>query len=165
MKIFQYTLAFGGNVGDVKSEIIRAYDALAKISVKPLCVSGFYLTEPHGPEGQTDYLNSVAGLESTLAPEKLLHYCKGLELLAGRRKSVHWGAREIDIDLLTCSEYNQTGGRLKVPHPYLTDRQFVLFPLWELLEEDFVKGFSQNPQEMLHLCIAKHGLEKISRII
>jgi 7,8-dihydro-6-hydroxymethylpterin-pyrophosphokinase len=66
---------------------------------------------------------------------------------------------------LTCSEYNQTGGRLKVPHPYLTDRQFVLFPLWELLEEDFVKGFSQNPQEMLHLCIAKHGLEKISRII
>ena len=66
---------------------------------------------------------------------------------------------------MTCSEYNQTSGRLKIPHPYLPDRQFVLFPLWELLEEDNVKGFSQNPQEMLHLCIAKHGLEKISRII
>jgi len=97
--------------------------------------SSVYETAPVGVLDQPKFLNLVLGIETTLAPERLLEVLRTLEAAAGRRREheVRWGPRPLDLDLLLYEGETRTGPELILPHPRMWERAFVLVPLRELL--------------------------------
>jgi 2-amino-4-hydroxy-6-hydroxymethyldihydropteridine diphosphokinase len=97
-------------------------------------VSSFYETEPVGEIlDQPDFLNAVARISTELEPEALLDVCKAIEVEHGRAfGGPRHGPRPIDLDLLLLGDVELETERLKLPHPEVTSRRFVLVPLLEL---------------------------------
>ncbi|MBS0263289.1 MAG: 2-amino-4-hydroxy-6-hydroxymethyldihydropteridine diphosphokinase [Planctomycetes bacterium] len=139
----QSYLALGGNAGDVA----RAFEqALDQIGGTPGCTvtsrSSNYDTTPVGARAGDRYLNATAGVETTLEPLPLLDLLQTIEAAAGRVRTIHWGPRPLDLDLVFFgSEIVQTP-RLSVPHPAAWYRRFVLDPLTEIAPQ-FVHPLKQ----------------------
>lgn len=130
-------LGLGGNLGDPLAAFRRtrqklsAHPAIAECRSSPL-----YQTPPvGGPPGQPDYLNAVLMLKTRLTAAELLSCCFALEKAEGRQRTERWGARTLDIDLLLFGAERISQHDLEVPHPRLTERQFVLLPLLALAPE------------------------------
>jgi len=87
---------------------------------------------PMSPANQPDYINAVAALETSLAADDLLSALQGLELLHHRVRKERWGPRSLDLDLLLYGDECIVSEHLTVPHPGLTERVFVLLPLFEI---------------------------------
>ena len=135
-------LAFGANVGDAKENIKEAYAALALIpGVRVLKTSSFYVTKPWGVTDQPDFVNSAALVETDYSPEALLGICLGIEAGMGRVRTVKNGPRRIDVDLLLYEGETRDTRELKLPHPRMHERPFVLQPLSELTDTGVVLGF------------------------
>jgi len=81
---------------------------------------------------QPDFINAVVCGYTTLAPEALLDYCQALERAHGRERSIHWGPRTLDIDILYYGERRIDSARLQIPHPEALHRGFVMIPLLTL---------------------------------
>ena len=141
------TLAFislGSNLGDRKAQLESALAALADApDVIVRAASSFHVTPPvGGPGGQGAFLNAAAALETSLEPTDLLSLLQSIEHRAGRVRTVRWGERPLDLDLLLYGDRRlhtsrcPVGGRdeieLIVPHPRLAVRRFVLAPLAEI---------------------------------
>lgn len=94
-------------------------------------VSSVYETAPLGPE-QPDYLNAVVCAHTDLAPSDLLAAMQEIESELGRTRLIRWGPRTIDLDLLLYGDQVIDSEALKVPHPEMTKRPFVLVPLLEV---------------------------------
>lgn len=126
-------LALGANLGDPPAQIEAALQALPwRTDGRVLARSGLYRTAPLGPAGQPDYCNAVALIETPLAAEPLLDALQALEQAAGRQRQERWGARCLDIDLLLYDQFDCASPRLRLPHPELSNRRFVLQPLAEI---------------------------------
>jgi 2-amino-4-hydroxy-6-hydroxymethyldihydropteridine diphosphokinase len=130
-------IGLGSNLGDRKRHLDAAVAALA---ARPDCVfravSSYHETAPvGGPPGQGDYLNAAAAVETTLEPLDLLHVLQELERQAGRVRTIHWGERTLDLDLLLYGDRVIATAELQVPHPLMASRQFVLAPLAEIAPE------------------------------
>jgi len=126
-------LSLGSNVGDRRQNLTKAIDMLAKLPNSRLTkISGFYETEPWGGVEQDPFLNNVVEMETALSPEQLLTECQNIENILGRVRTVRWGPRTIDIDILIYGDLKLSGARLTIPHPYLEVREFVLAPLREI---------------------------------
>src|SRR5690606_26531706 len=97
-------------------------------STRLLAASPLYLSRAVGPE-QPDYVNAVAGVQTTLAPLALLDQLQALEQRHQRVRAEHWGPRTLDLDVLLYADEIIDLPRLQVPHPYLKKRNFVLYPL------------------------------------
>jgi 2-amino-4-hydroxy-6-hydroxymethyldihydropteridine diphosphokinase len=127
-------IGLGSNLGDRKRHLDFAVASLCGtpgISVRG--VSRYHETAPvGGPDGQGAFLNAAAALATTLDPEKLLEVLHDIETRGGRVRSVLWGERTIDLDLLLYGEKTITTPRLRVPHPRFALRRFVLAPLAEV---------------------------------
>ena len=107
--------------------VMRAHEQLCEVSV-----SSFYASAPMGPQDQPDFVNAVAGFETTLAPYELLTFCQQLESMAKRARLRRWGERSLDVDILLYGEMQIADPILTVPHAGLSERNFVLIPLREL---------------------------------
>jgi quinolinate synthase len=94
--------------------------------------SGLYLTAPVGGPEQADYLNQVVELRTTLLPRELLSAIQSIEVDLGRERSVRWGPRTVDVDILWYHGFSAADADLEVPHPRMEERRFVLEPLAEL---------------------------------
>ncbi len=94
--------------------------------------SGWYLTEPVGVEGQEWYVNGVASLTTDVSPQVLLRRVLAIEADMGRVRQERWGPRNIDLDILVFGREILHEETLKVPHPFMHLRRFVLEPLVEL---------------------------------
>ena len=132
----QAFVGVGANLGDRWTTIRRALAALAdEPEIAVLESSAVYETEPVGVRDQPDFLNLVAGVETTLTPEELLAVLQRLEEAAGRRRDreVRWGPRPLDLDLLLYEGEERAGPELILPHPRMWERAFVRVPLGELL--------------------------------
>ena len=128
-----YYLGLGGNLGDRIKNLRAALEMIKKISgVKLLRVSSFYETAAWGVENQPDFLNAAAKISTELEPLRLLDELQKIEIKLGRVRKEHWGARTIDIDILLAENLKINSERLKIPHPYLFERDFVLIPLAEI---------------------------------
>jgi 2-amino-4-hydroxy-6-hydroxymethyldihydropteridine diphosphokinase len=92
--------------------------------------SAVWETAPIGPS-QPDYLNAVAVFETVLGPRPLLDLCLGIEHDAGRQREERWGPRPLDLDILLYSDAELDAPGLRVPHPRMIERRFVLEPLAE----------------------------------
>jgi 2-amino-4-hydroxy-6-hydroxymethyldihydropteridine diphosphokinase len=94
--------------------------------------SKIYETEPWGETEQAKFLNQVVGFSSEKEPYELLKLCKDIEQKLGRQKREKWKEREIDLDLLYCGDEILESEVLTVPHPYISQREFVLCPLCDV---------------------------------
>jgi 2-amino-4-hydroxy-6-hydroxymethyldihydropteridine diphosphokinase len=135
-QVRQAFIGVGANLGDRWATIREALAALARdpgiVTVKE---SAVYETAPVGVINQPLFLNLVVGIETTLAPGRLLAGLQALEKAAGRQREqeVRWGPRLLDLDLLLFEGETRTGLKLILPHPRMWERAFVLMPLRELL--------------------------------
>jgi 2-amino-4-hydroxy-6-hydroxymethyldihydropteridine diphosphokinase len=130
-------LSLGSNVGDRAENIVSALSFLqSSLSVNIEKISSFYETSPVGPK-QRSFYNVVIEVRTDLTPDDLLLFVKQVEYILGRRKTVKWGPRVIDVDILFFGRkiIDQTG--LTVPHKEIQNRLFVLIPLSEIAG-DFV---------------------------
>ncbi len=132
-------IALGSNLDEPEHQLQRAVAALAGLPRSRLeRVSGVYSSKAVGPGDQPDYLNAVALLATELAPEALLDALQAIELAQGRERTVHWGPRTLDLDLLLYGDRSIDSERLTVPHPQMHLREFVLYPLREISNTSIV---------------------------
>ena len=137
----EVALGLGSNVGDKPGNIARALGAMAAAGlVRDLKRSGLYRTAPWGPVEQDWYVNACAVGLTALPPPELLTRIKALETALGRVETVRWGPRVIDIDILCYDDVVLDTPALKLPHPELLKRAFVLVPLAELRPQRRVFG-------------------------
>jgi 2-amino-4-hydroxy-6-hydroxymethyldihydropteridine diphosphokinase len=127
-------IALGSNLGDRHRLLDGAIAALASTpEVVVRKVSAFHETEPvGGPPGQGPFLNAAAVLETTLDPFGLLHVLEQIEARFGRLRTVRWGERTLDLDLLLFDDQVVDSSELTIPHPRMAVRRFVLEPLAEI---------------------------------
>ena len=137
-------IGLGGNVGDVRANLDRAVTALCGSDVRLVAQSSDYLTPPWGVEDQPPFVNRCIAVETILAPRDLLERALAVERGLGRerRKERRWGPRPIDIDLLDYAGVTVDEPDLRLPHPHLLERAFVLVPLAEIAPDRIVAGVS-----------------------
>lgn len=126
-------LSLGSNLGDRESALRDALHALAQVdAIKVTAHSHCYETEPIGIKDQPPFLNMAVEIETALAPLELLKTVKAIEQQLGRKKTIHWGPREIDIDIILWDQEVFSSERLTLPHKEFRDRAFVLVPMAEI---------------------------------
>jgi 2-amino-4-hydroxy-6-hydroxymethyldihydropteridine diphosphokinase len=129
-------LGLGSNLGDREAYLAAA---LARLRALPwlriVQVSPTYETDPWGKPDQPPFLNSVAKVTTAAPASRLLAACQRIERDLGRQRGERWGPRVVDIDILLSTEGVIDEPELKVPHPFLEERQFVLVPLAEIAPE------------------------------
>jgi 2-amino-4-hydroxy-6-hydroxymethyldihydropteridine diphosphokinase len=136
-------LGLGSNLGDRLRYLQRAVDLLDEApGVRVLRSSRVYETDPVGGPPQPPYLNAVVEVETDLAPPDLLRAAHDVEQALGRVRTLRWGARTIDVDILTYGREEIRSDRpdLEVPHPRMHERGFVLVPLLELDADPALPG-------------------------
>jgi 2-amino-4-hydroxy-6-hydroxymethyldihydropteridine diphosphokinase len=125
-------IGLGSNLGDRRALLRQAVEGL-RTGGDVVGVSPLYETEPvGGPDGQGPYLNLVVELSTTDTPRALLERCRALETAAGRVRTVRWGPRTLDADVLCVEGWQLDEEDLVVPHPRLRERRFVVQPLADL---------------------------------
>ena len=112
-------------------EVIRSNEAVSDLK----CAS-FYETEPVGYLDQPWFLNTCVSFETTMEPLELLDYVQGIEQDFHRERTIRWGPRTLDIDIITYGDITMNTKRLTLPHPRYKERAFVLVPMSELTEID-----------------------------
>lgn len=135
------TLIFGGNQGDRKTLIDEAIEEMSEIGKIETC-SSLYETTPWGFESDNSFYNQIVTYNTELSPEEVLDKCQATEKYLGRvRSGVQFSSRTMDIDILFCDSQIIDTPRLTVPHPRMTQRNFVLYPLNEIMP-DFIHPVS-----------------------
>ncbi|HEY6994770.1 MAG TPA: 2-amino-4-hydroxy-6-hydroxymethyldihydropteridine diphosphokinase [Xanthobacteraceae bacterium] len=136
-------VALGGNVGDVRATLDRAIAAFCDGGeVRMLARSADYRTPPWGIEDQPAFVNLCLALETDLPPRALLARAQAIERAFGRERAQErrWGPRPVDIDLIAYDDLTLDEPDLKLPHPRLFERAFVLVPLAEIAPEKVIAG-------------------------
>lgn len=132
----------GSNLSDPAAQVRRALEALAGLrSTRLVLCSPLYHTVPFGEVMQPAFVNAAAGLLTQLSPEELLESLRLLERELGREPPrERWGPRVIDLDLLVVGAERRDTDALRLPHPGIADRDFVLHPLADIAPELEVPG-------------------------
>lgn len=141
-------LGIGTNMGERLKNLLTACDILQRseninISKK----SKIYETKAWGYKEQDDFLNMCVEVETTLDPMELLKVCQSIEKVLHRERIIRWGPRTIDVDILLYSNIKLDTEELKIPHPRISQRAFVLIPLKDLDEKILIEN--KNIQEYL----------------
>lgn len=133
MKYSNVFLGIGSNVGERLKNIEKAIEF---INIKQECevikVSSVYESKSFGDVEQNNFLNAVARIRTNLEPVDLFKHLKNIEYKIGRTKTVHWGPREIDLDILLYNDLVYADDKLIIPHKGIQERDFVMVPLTEI---------------------------------
>ena len=124
-------VALGANIGNPREQMDLAV-ALLREATEVIAVSSYFITKPVGGPEQPDYLNAVCILESDLPATDLLAVLQGIEKSLGRQRTVQWGTRTIDLDLIQYGSLLSAADELELPHPRAHERRFVLEPWFEI---------------------------------
>lgn len=126
-------LSIGSNMGDREGYLKKAVEKLDKLDdCRVFAVSSFIETEPYGGVEQDKFLNGCIGIKTLETPQELLSTVNRIEAEEGRERLVHWGPRTLDIDILLYDDERIFTENLKIPHPDMHNRMFVLEPLNEI---------------------------------
>jgi 2-amino-4-hydroxy-6-hydroxymethyldihydropteridine diphosphokinase len=136
-------LALGSNLGDRLANLQAGLDALCGEGLDCHAVSAVFQTAPVGGPEQGDFLNAVLLARSALPAPALLRRCQQAEAALGRVRTVRWGPRTLDVDIITCDAEVSADPDLTLPHPRAHERAFVLAP-WADVDPD--------------ACLPGHGL-------
>jgi len=140
-------IGIGANLGEPVENVGRALDALGGLG-SLVARSSLYDTQPWGKRDQPRFVNAVAALETELAPRALLDALQAAEKALGRVPNERWGARHIDLDLLLYDDLEVAEPGLRVPHPRMRERAFVLVPLAEVDQRFAALRDSLSPEEL-----------------
>ncbi len=154
-------IGLGSNLGNSLAYLNNAIKALhAHPKIVSLKLSHFYRSKPHGPQDQPDYINAVAQFDTDLDAYDLLAVLQSIEKDNDRKRTgEHWGARTLDLDLLLYGNIIIDSMTLTVPHPWICERSFVLYPLQELSTDlIFPNG------RTLAQCISKFSADELQLI-
>ncbi len=121
-------IAIGGNLGASESLFEAALSRLRRPGIEPARLSRILSTRPVGAEAGDEFLNAAATLDCTVSPDALLSALHEVESQFGRTRTIHWGPRTIDLDLILFGDQIIDEARLVVPHPAMWYRRFVLDP-------------------------------------
>ena len=134
-------LALGSNLGERSATLTEAVAELVSDPAVRLCrVSRLVQTKPvGGPGEQPDFLNLVMEIETTLEPLDLLAWCQSVEQNHHRTREVRWGARTLDVDVITYADVVSDDEVLTLPHPRAAERAFVLQP-WAWMDPEATLG-------------------------
>lgn len=125
-------LLLGSNEGNRIDWLNKAMAALEQTVGSIVSKSSLYETAAWGKEDQPDFLNMALCIETQLSPQQLLQSILQTEIQLGRHRTVKWGQRTIDIDILFYGNEVIDTPDLKVPHPYIQERRFALVPMNEI---------------------------------
>jgi 2-amino-4-hydroxy-6-hydroxymethyldihydropteridine diphosphokinase len=143
-------IGLGANLGRPQEAIATAIDLLDRSeATRVVARAKLYGSQPVGPPGQPDYVNTAVEVETALAPHALLAALKSIERTLGRTPAVRWGPRIIDLDLLLYGDAKIETPDLVVPHAELGRRRFVLAPLADLCPELVVPGLDRSVRALL----------------
>jgi 2-amino-4-hydroxy-6-hydroxymethyldihydropteridine diphosphokinase len=154
-------IALGSNVsgpwGNPRQTVNKAFSRLGEGPCRVLKTSSLFQTKPFGVTRQPDFINAVAEITTNLPPQNLMAHLHEIELSADRRRTIRWGPRTLDLDLLDYHGRILKGkGRgaghclpLKLPHPGIAEREFVLKPLAEIANDWRHPVTGLGPSQML----------------
>jgi 2-amino-4-hydroxy-6-hydroxymethyldihydropteridine diphosphokinase len=147
-------IGIGSNLDEPISQVHRALQALREISDSCLIAqSPLYRTVPlGGPLDQPDYINAVAVLDTRLTPYQLLISLQSLELAQNRTRTIRWGPRTIDLDLLLYGQLVNDDPQLTIPHPRMHQRAFVIYPMYDVAPSLVIPGMDVLLSTLLNDC-------------
>jgi 2-amino-4-hydroxy-6-hydroxymethyldihydropteridine diphosphokinase len=140
-------IALGSNIGNPKENLDLAL-ALLKEATEVKKVSSYYITKPVGYEEQPDFVNAVCIIETELPAMELLNMLHGIEKAMGRERTVKWGPRTLDLDIIQYGSLLSKSEELTLPHPRAHERKFVLEP-WHEIESDAILLTHGKIEELL----------------
>lgn len=153
-------LSLGSNLGNRQANISQALQHLRpRAEIGP--VSSWYETEPVGMPDQPPFYNIACRIRTTLAPQALLEFLKRIEKRMGRQETVRNGPRCIDIDILLYDDLVLTGESLRIPHPRMHERAFVLTPMAEIAPKVVHPGLGVTMESLLDRLDAPCGVVKL----
>jgi 2-amino-4-hydroxy-6-hydroxymethyldihydropteridine diphosphokinase len=142
-------ISFGSNIGDRKRAIAEAFDMIEKKGIKILNKSNLIETEPYGYTDQPSFMNGALEVETELNCRELLVTLLSIEKELGRVREFKWGPRIIDLDIVFFNDEIYDEEDLKVPHPDMQNREFVLKPLNDICPEYIHPVLKKKVSEML----------------
>jgi len=140
-------IALGSNIGNPKENLDLAL-ALLKEATDVKKVSSYYITKPVGYEEQPDFVNAVCIIETELPAMELLNMLHGIEKAMGRERTVKWGPRTLDLDIIQYGSLLSKSEELTLPHPRAHERKFVLEP-WHEIQPDAILLTHGKIEELL----------------
>lgn len=128
-------IGLGSNLGERERNCEEAIRRIGEAGIKVIALSSMYETEPWGIKDQPSFINMVIRVSTDLQPSILLTTLKTIEKKMGRRNTLRWGPRIIDLDILLYDDITVDEPHLKIPHPHMFEREFVMKPLSEISPE------------------------------
>lgn len=145
-------IGLGSNLNDPLAQVRLALDELGQIEgCRLVATSSIYRSAPVGPQDQPDFINAVAQISTSLSPLALLDQLQRIEQDHQRVRDRHWGPRTLDLDILLYGQELIHCNRLDIPHPYLPERNFVLYPLAEIAPNLLIPDMGEL-KTLLHAC-------------
>lgn len=158
-------LGLGSNIGEKVKQLELARKMIDNINnLEVTRVSSYYLTAPWGKTDQEDFVNQVIEATTSLAAEDLLKRLQEIEIKMGRHRNVKWGPRNIDLDILLYGDEVIDSPELRVPHPHMRQRLFVLIPLQEINANLVFPDDGVQLGEVLGRVLDREGNRGIKRI-
>lgn len=143
-------IAFGSNMGDSLSVICEAKQSIENNGMKILACSKIYKTKPYGYIEQPDFTNGMLLIETAFSCSEVLEKLLSIEQELGRVRVIHWGPRIIDLDIIFFNNEIYNEENLKVPHPDMQNREFVLGPMCDLNDEFVHPVLGVSMRELLN---------------
>jgi 2-amino-4-hydroxy-6-hydroxymethyldihydropteridine diphosphokinase len=161
--MYKYHLGLGSNIEPCLDHLQKAAARL-KIFGKIEAKSSIFRTAPWGFTDQPEFYNAVIRFATALTPVALLKQIKSIEKDLGRKDTVRWGPRIIDIDIIWCDSSGVNTKDLSVPHPHFHERRFVLEPLRELTEDLHLAGKTTRVSDLLLHCPDRSSVQKTETV-
>lgn len=158
----EVVLCLGGNRGDRELLLSQAVAALNR-HFQLVSASAIYETAAWGGVAKGDFLNQIAVILTEKEPEEVLENIQKIEAGLGRKREEPWGDRTMDIDIVYFGEQVIASDQLKIPHPFIAQRKFVLAPLAEILPSKVHPVSGRNSLEMLEECEDKSEVRRYEK--
>jgi 2-amino-4-hydroxy-6-hydroxymethyldihydropteridine diphosphokinase len=142
-------IGLGSNMGERLNNLTSGIRILQEKGIPCVRSSSVYETPAWGFTDQAPFLNAVVLLQWTQSPEDLMQVLMEIEKSCGRIREMKWGPRMLDLDILMCNELVRDSDVLKLPHPGIPQRAFVLIPWAEIAPDIHICGFDASPLELL----------------
>ncbi len=143
-------LGLGANLGDRLSALQQGVDIISRDpAVRAVAVASVFDTDPVGGPEQPDYLNSALRITTTLSPAEVLGLAQEAEVELARERSVRWGPRTLDVDVINYGSFVSADPDLTLPHPRARERGFVLVPAAQIAPDVVLAGTGKSVAELL----------------
>ncbi len=152
-------IGIGSNLGNRQDNCLKAIGILKNNGLEITAQSSMHETEPWGVKDQPKFINMALKVETDLTPQELLTLLKNIENIMGRESTSRWGPRIIDIDILLYDDMKINEDDLKIPHPLMHEREFVLEPLSEIASETIHPVLLKKAGDLLN------DIKKTARIL